>query len=99
MKHIRRRLCLVGLSVVCSAALLAAPVDVDSAFKAFWGARNPQEAAKAIPDVIKTGTTFGDVLKRLRDGRPYSPAVQKGVIKKNTAARMKSRLSKKVSTK
>ncbi len=55
--------------------------DVDAAFKAFWAARSPQDAAKVIPDIVKSGVSFADALKRLKDGRPYAATVAKGVVK------------------
>jgi len=80
------------LAPVLSAVLLAfaawtpargAAKDVDAAFLAFWDARTPQDAAKKVADVVASGVTFDDALKRLKAGRPYSAAVPKGVIRKS----------------
>jgi hypothetical protein len=67
--------------VIASIAQSAAPVDVDSAFKAFWAASGPQDAAKAMPDIVKSGVSFAEALKRLKDGRPYAGTVARGVVK------------------
>jgi len=67
--------------VAASIAPSAAAPDVDAAFKAFWAARTPQDAAKILPDLIKSGVTFAEALKRLKDGRPYGAAVAKGIVK------------------
>jgi hypothetical protein len=64
-----------------SNAPLTASSDVDAAFAAFWAARSPHTAAKVIPDLVKSGVSFGDALKRLKDGRPYGANVAKGVVK------------------
>ena len=55
-----------------SLTLRAAAKDVDQAFKSFWDARTPQDAAKAVPDIVASGATFDETFKRLRNGRPYS---------------------------
>src|SRR6185295_17399114 len=76
----------VAAGLVASGVVSAAGPDVDAAFKAFWAARHPQEAARAIPDLVKSGVGFADALKRLTDGRPYSAAVQKGVVRASYTA-------------
>jgi hypothetical protein len=74
--------CLAALVLVtASITPSAASVDIDGAFKAFWAARAPQDAAKAIPDIVKSGVSFGDALRRLKEGRSYAAAVAKGVVK------------------
>ena len=67
--------------VAASTQPRAASGDVDSVFKAFWAARGPQDAAKVIPEIVKSGVGFAEVLKRLKDGRPYAATVAKGVVK------------------
>ena len=59
----------------------AAGKDVDAAFKRFWDARTPQEAARLVPDIVGSGIAFDEALKRFKTGRPYAAKVQKGVIK------------------
>src|SRR6267378_832635 len=66
---------------VTSLELAAATKDVDQAFKAFWDARAPQDAAKAVRDIVASGVTFDDAFKRLKDGRSYSSDVPKGVVR------------------
>ena len=72
----------------CALAFLAATIapsaaskDVDAAFKAFWEAKSPRDAAMAVPDIVASGVTFDTAAKRLKDGRPYSANVPKGVVK------------------
>jgi hypothetical protein len=60
--------------------------DIDSVFKAFWDARSPQEAVKIVPDLVKTGVSFEDSLKRLKAGRSYPPNAAKGVVKSSYRA-------------
>jgi hypothetical protein len=69
------------LFVTASMASSAAVPDVDAAFKAFWASRTPLEAAKVVPDIVKSGVSFAEALKRLKDGRPYSASVAKGIVK------------------
>jgi hypothetical protein len=88
MRHTPLRLVLIGALGLVAAVRLggAATADVDAAFKAFWAARNPQDAAKAVPDIVTTGVSVADALKRLKDGRPYAPTAPKGVVKASYTA-------------
>lgn len=73
---------LVG-SIALVAAMLApaaAGKNVDAVFKAFWDARTPQDAAKVVPDIVASGVSFDEALKRLKAGRPYSAKVRRGVV-------------------
>jgi dienelactone hydrolase len=77
----------IGVSVlVCGlafgAALLraAAPPTPDAAFRRFWDARNPQDAAKAAQDIVASGATFDDVLARLKRGRTYAQQPKRGLV-------------------
>src|SRR5438876_7456226 len=72
---------------VCSIALLSAMLapsaagkDVDAVFKAFWDAHNPQDAGKIVPDIVGSGVTFDEALKRFKAGRTYAAKVKKGVV-------------------
>jgi len=81
----------VVLAAVLAAAAAVAPgsaatPDVDAVFKAFWAAKNPQEAAKLIPEIVKSGVSVADAVKRLKAGRPYSAAVAKGVVRSSYTA-------------
>jgi hypothetical protein len=71
-----------GAFVVRAALALSAPVeDIDAAFKTFWSAKNPQEAAKAAAGVARTGVSVADAIQRLKAGRTYSSSVPKGVVR------------------
>jgi len=76
-------LCLAALaSTIGTVWVDAAPGGtVDGAFKKFWDARSPQEAARAAGAVIGSGVTFQDALARLRRGRPYSSNVPRGIVR------------------
>lgn len=80
----------------CAFAVLTATVvpsgaaaEIDAAFKAFWNARTPQAAAKIVADVVRSGVTFDEALKRLQAGRPYVADVPKNVVKASYQAQGK----------
>jgi hypothetical protein len=50
-----------------------AATAVDTAFQKFWDARSPAEAARVVDAVIKSGVTYEDALRRLKQGRSYAP--------------------------
>jgi hypothetical protein len=77
--------------VTATLAPSAAPADIDAAFKAFWAARTPQEAARVVPDLLRSGVTLDEALKRLKAGRPYS-TVRKGIVKASDKTHGKQRL-------
>jgi acetyl esterase/lipase len=52
---------------------------VDAAFANFWNARTPADAARASEAVLRTGVTYDEALRRLRQGRPYT-AQKPGVV-------------------
>jgi acetyl esterase/lipase len=79
--------CAVVYSATTSGAAAGAANDVDAAFKAFWDARSPQDAAKLIPGLIASGVSFDETLKRLKVGRVYSANVPKGVVKSSYRTR------------
>ena len=66
-------------SVVLVAA--APPPAVDAAFEKFWGAHNPQDAAKAAQTVVASAVAFDDALARLKRGRSYSADVKRGSLR------------------
>jgi hypothetical protein len=70
--------CALGCLCVLGASRAAEPLSVEAAFKRFWLARNPQEAAKAGQDVVASGITFADAVARLKRGRVYSSNVKRG---------------------
>src|SRR5260221_484818 len=53
--------------------------SVDSAFQKFWDARSPAEAAKQVDALVKTGVTYDEALRRLKQGRTYG-AQKTGVV-------------------
>ena len=80
------------LSAVCAFALLAATMvrsadsnDINAAFKAFWDARSPQDAARVVA-AIRAVSGFDEALKRLKVGRTYSANAPKGVVKSSYGA-------------
>ncbi len=64
---------LVACVAVIVSSSLAAQSPVDVAFQKFWDAKSPAEAAKQIDAVAKSGVSFEDALKRLKQGRTYGP--------------------------
>jgi len=46
--------------------------DVDAAFARFWSAAGPDEVARATEDLARSGVSFAEAYKRLRQGRPYA---------------------------
>jgi hypothetical protein len=87
MKQVSIRLILVGALATAAGTMAgSAAQDVDALFKAFWAARNPQEATKLIPEIVKSGVSVPDAVKRLKAGRPYSAAVAKGVVRSSYTA-------------
>jgi hypothetical protein len=67
-----------------SAAFLALPAAfsqdrVEAAFQKFWAAPSPAEAGRLADEIVKSGATFDDALRRLKLGRTYS-AQKTGVV-------------------
>src|SRR5215467_9923146 len=52
---------------------------VDTAFQKFWDARSSGDASRLVDGVIKSGVTFDDALRRLKEGRSYA-AQKPGVV-------------------
>src|SRR5205085_8417701 len=76
-----RALCagLVLGSLLFHGPLTAAPApSIDSAFARFWESKNPQEAGKAVQDIVGSGITFDGALARFKRGRPYAASVKRG---------------------
>jgi acetyl esterase/lipase len=80
-------MCALAYSATMPGAAVGAANDVDAAFKAFWDARSPQDAAKLIPGLLASGVSFDEALKRLKAGRSYSANVPKGVVKSSYRTR------------
>src|SRR5882762_7874030 len=70
--------------VIMGALFVFAPAQaqsrIDAAFQKFWAARSPVEAERVADDVVKTGVTFDEALRRLKAGRTYTDQ-KTGVIK------------------
>jgi hypothetical protein len=71
---------LCGLMLAIAAAAGGPPPSVDAAFQKFWDARNPADAGKATPDIVKSGVTFEDALARLKRGRTYAASARRGTV-------------------
>ncbi len=52
----------------------------DAAFERYWAANDPSEAAKAAADVVKSGASFDEVYRRLKEGRRYVNSVATGIV-------------------
>ena len=77
-----RRLPLVCSAVLCAAVVwAAAPPAIDAAFEKFWNARSPQDAAKAVEAIVRSGITFDEALARLKRGRTYAAQPKRGLVK------------------
>lgn len=88
MKH--PAILLTAAAAICVVTIghvrVAAAGDVEADFKAFWAARNPQDAAKVIPDILKSGVSVGEAIKRLKEGRQYAATAPKGVVRASHTA-------------
>lgn len=60
-------------------AQTGASTRIDSSFQRFWAADSPAVAARAADDVVKSGVTSDDALRRLKQGRTYA-AQKEGVV-------------------
>jgi poly(3-hydroxybutyrate) depolymerase len=57
--------------------------SIDAAFQKFWAARSPAEAGRAVEEIVKSGVSFDEALRRLKLGRAYT-AQKTGVVKLTT---------------
>jgi len=73
--------CLAALAgcLALPAARAQSTTRVDTAFDRFWAADSPAEAGKRAEVIVKSGVTFDDALRRLKQGRAYKPQ-KSGVI-------------------
>lgn len=74
---------LIGLALVASTRFVSAQSAIDAAFKQFWDAKNPPEAAAAATAVVKSGVTFDAALARLKQGRTYPADPPRGVVRRS----------------
>jgi predicted esterase len=70
----------LALSAVERGVAHGADDRVDKAFARFWDARSPEDAAKAVDGVIKSGVSIADALARLKRGRPYRADAPRGAL-------------------
>ena len=61
---------LIGL-VLIALALMPRP-DATAAFESFWAAESREAAARLADNVVKSGVTFDDAYRRLKQGRTYT---------------------------
>jgi acetyl esterase/lipase len=75
----------VALAFLAAAGVVAAGTaqtrtPIDRAFRDFWDAPSPEEAARRAVDVAASGVGFDDAFARLKAGRDYSKNVATGVV-------------------
>ncbi len=63
---------LVFLSLVLTPPLAGQSESIDEAFRAYWEASNPNEAADATRRIIDSGALFGEIWAGLRSGKAYA---------------------------
>lgn len=63
-----------------AATAQAATPGVDSAFKRFWDATTPPQAATAAGQIVTSGVLFDDAFARLERGRTYTAKVPRGIV-------------------
>jgi hypothetical protein len=52
---------------------------IDAAFQKFWDARSPAEAGRLVAGVLKSGVTYDEAVRLLKQGRSYS-AQKPGIV-------------------
>ena len=67
------------LAVLLALPAIYAQNRIDSAFQKFWAADSPAAAGRAAEDIAKSGVTFDEALRRLKQGRTYG-AQKEGVV-------------------
>ena len=70
-----RSLCLAVLGAV----LVQAQSRIEVSFQKFWAADSPATAARAADEIVKSGVSFDEALRRLKAGRTYA-AAKDGVL-------------------
>src|SRR5262245_58183964 len=63
------------IGVLLTALVFAGRPDVDvvnGAFDAFFAAESPDAAARLVDEVVKSGVTFDEAYRRLKQGRSYT---------------------------
>ncbi|HEY6213349.1 MAG TPA: PDZ domain-containing protein [Vicinamibacterales bacterium] len=64
----------VLIAAVLAAASSARTASVDAAFQTFFNASSLRDAASAVDDILRAGTTFDAAYARLKRGRTYGVA-------------------------
>ena len=74
MKSIRFALTLISIAAFAASTGAQAQTTskIDAAFEKFWGAKSPDDAEHRIDDIVKTGVTFDEAMRRLKTGRAYT---------------------------
>ena len=70
----------LALVAFVAVSLGASPV-VDAAFARFFSASTAADASQAVDAVVKSGVSFDEALKRLKQGRTYAADVPRGVVR------------------
>jgi hypothetical protein len=80
------KLILSALALTTIGAFLLAPAahaqnksKTDAAFEKFWTAKSPNEAERLVDEIVRTGVSFDDAIRRLKAGRTYT-AQKTGII-------------------
>lgn len=82
----RRLLSISITAAVCLTAAMRvgiaqnAAAGADDAFKAFWDAATPEQAATAAERIAKSGIAFDDALARLKRGKTYDAKAPRGIV-------------------
>ena len=58
--------------ILIGGATRAQPPGLDAAFDRFWGAADVRQAAELADGVVRSGASFDDAYRRLKQGRTYS---------------------------
>src|SRR4051812_45992278 len=56
-----------------SSLVLSAQSPVDAAFQKYWQAKSPAEAGRSADGILKTGVSFDEAPRRLKEGRTDGP--------------------------
>jgi hypothetical protein len=76
----------IALAVVVASAAgfagrpVAQTADVGTAFAAYWAASSPEDAAREVDPIVRSGVTFDEAYRRLQRGRSYI-ARETGVVR------------------
>jgi PDZ domain-containing protein len=78
----RTRTAFTLIAITASIVIASAQhASVETAFKQFWDAKNPNDAAKTVNAVVSSGIKFDEAFARLKKGRTYAADVPTGVVR------------------